>query len=1245
MKGNLLVLFGLMFAIFACSNDCLNVNVAEKNNNENNQSNIDEPEKRLTTLQDVVDNTNAGEEIDLSDYELTNYTATVNKKLTIKNGSLGNAKLTVTAENVKLEKLTDLSVSVSSRLTIADSKLSNLLIGTSGETSRSVTLSTDEAFAMVAVTNCEIENVSLDGFNSQLNITDTQTKIGDIATSTKAKVVLEAGSYEGIKDPTVKDDGEIARVDMSEDAKLSVLSIYSNPYKLEYNIGEEIDLSGLVVLGTYTTFVETFKSSGMESQCVDTITKREDEKDYTEKYDFSNAGVSLVTIVSKKNQEIKCRFCVFVKDSQNAGAENPEEKIEITDVTLKTLGTAKTVYKVGEILDLSCYQVVGKYKDLEVNLPYTSEPANGATLTVENTEIKFHYDGGTLTQTITVTLPYTVTFKDGDDILYTIEVAADSNLSQLPVAKSKDGYTFDGWYNGENEVTTEHKITGDLELTAKWTANKYTVKFNANGGSGEMENMSFVYNEEKALTANTFNREGFTFAGWATSANGNIAYTDMAKVKNLTAEDKATVILYAVWKTMVEYYVDSSGNDNDDGTVSKPFKTVQKAVDAAKAANVANDGQTVYVIYVMSDITGTETEFTNNNALINVVLEESETLNLKICSYDNNNDSVEINAAGKGRVMYINGNAVVTLENITLTGGETSDYYCSGVIIRGNGELIMNDGAIISDCKAPGGYGGGVLVGMSTGPGTYSPGKFTMSGGKISNCEASAGGGVYVTNSEFTMSDDATIENCLVTSTQYNNYGGGVYVGGGTFTMSDSAAIKNCEAMSESECEGSGGGVYVTFSGTFNMTGGEISGCTANNAGGGVWMDGGSSFDMSGSSKISGCIATQGDGGGVFVTGTEKPCTFKMSENATITDCSANQGGGISYGCGTNGTFEISDNVCISNNESKGSNMGGGGIYIDGKLVMTGGEISGNTSSYSGGGVCINSAGIFEMNNGTISGNTALNGNGVYVSNNGTFEISGGAVVDSGNDVYLSGEQTTITIAGELTLPSGISTVATITPSSYPYEKNVGAVDSIVEKVKVLSTGDSVTLTEELINKFVVTSDNGAKKWGIDTDGMLQCFASDFDTVIGSLTNEMVAGENVSKHYDLVTIEECSNDSYDDIIEALNGNDKITVSLDLSRTTGLTDISQSASFKNDNLTGIVLPDSLSSIGEYAFYNCSSLESVTIPAGVTTIGSNAFAGCGRLITVNYRGTQSQWQQISKGNNNFNGVTINYNYTGE
>ena len=306
----LLVLFGLMFAIFACSNDCMNVDVPQKNSNKNNQSNTDEPEKRLTTLQDVVDNANAGEEIDLSDYELTSYTATVNKKLTIKNGSLNNAKLQITGENVKLEKLTDLSVTSSSRLTINDSKLSNLLIGGNGETSRSITSDLETSLAMVSVTGCEIENVELIGFNSQLNIADATTKIDDIVTSTKSKIILEAGSYDGMKDPTVTDDGELTRIDMTKDKELSVLSIYSNPKKAEYKLNEEIDLTGLIVMGTYTASVEIFKSGGWKGEEIESVTKLENQNDYivTVNENFDTAGVKIVTITSNIETNINATF-------------------------------------------------------------------------------------------------------------------------------------------------------------------------------------------------------------------------------------------------------------------------------------------------------------------------------------------------------------------------------------------------------------------------------------------------------------------------------------------------------------------------------------------------------------------------------------------------------------------------------------------------------------------------------------------------------------------------------------------------------------------------------------------------------------------------------------------------------------------------------------------------------------------------------------------------------------------------
>ena len=82
------------------------------------------------------------------------------------------------------------------------------------------------------------------------------------------------------------------------------------------------------------------------------------------------------------------------------------------------------------------------------------------------------------------------------------------------------------------------------------------------------------------------------------------------------------------------------------------------------------------------------------------------------------------------------------------------------------------------------------------------------------------------------------------------------------------------------------------------------------------------------------------------------------------------------------------------------------------------------------------------------------------------------------------------------------------------------------------------------------------------------------------------------------------------------------------------------------LTSVTIPASVVIIGSRAFRECESLESVTIPASVTSIGNYAFDGCTSLSTINYTGTEEQWNAITKGSswvNNTGDYKITYNYT--
>ena len=122
---------------------------------------------------------------------------------------------------------------------------------------------------------------------------------------------------------------------------------------------------------------------------------------------------------------------------------------------------------------------------------------------------------------------------------------------------TKEGYHFLGWATpqGSDKVvyvdgaTISNITESSLTLYAVWKANTYTVVFNANGGTGTMDPQSFAYGESKALTANVFSRTGYTFLGWAkTNSADTEEFKDEQSVINLTAEDGATVTLYAVWK-------------------------------------------------------------------------------------------------------------------------------------------------------------------------------------------------------------------------------------------------------------------------------------------------------------------------------------------------------------------------------------------------------------------------------------------------------------------------------------------------------------------------------------------------------------------------------------------------------------------------------------------------------------------------------------------------------------------------
>ena len=117
---------------------------------------------------------------------------------------------------------------------------------------------------------------------------------------------------------------------------------------------------------------------------------------------------------------------------------------------------------------------------------------------------------------------------------------------------SRNGYSFAGWYLDETQYTGPDGLSiinwnenSAITLEPKWNANNNSIIFNGNGAtSGEMANQIIATDSSANLNNNLFVRNGYTFAGWSTTSNGEVEYANGA---SYTMGVNSSYNLYAVW--------------------------------------------------------------------------------------------------------------------------------------------------------------------------------------------------------------------------------------------------------------------------------------------------------------------------------------------------------------------------------------------------------------------------------------------------------------------------------------------------------------------------------------------------------------------------------------------------------------------------------------------------------------------------------------------------------------------------
>lgn len=147
---------------------------------------------------------------------------------------------------------------------------------------------------------------------------------------------------------------------------------------------------------------------------------------------------------------------------------------------------------------------------------------------------------------------------------------------------TRTGYTFAKWTTAANGTGTSYapgaSYTANAAATlyAQWTANKYTVSYDANGGTGAPSAQTKTYGQSMTITSAEPTRAMYRFLGWAESKTAASAQYSAGGAYNKAITSNVT--LYAVWELAYQPPVvskvtavrcDADGNDADDGTYAR----------------------------------------------------------------------------------------------------------------------------------------------------------------------------------------------------------------------------------------------------------------------------------------------------------------------------------------------------------------------------------------------------------------------------------------------------------------------------------------------------------------------------------------------------------------------------------------------------------------------------------------------------------------------------------------------------
>ena len=196
---------------------------------------------------------------------------------------------------------------------------------------------------------------------------------------------------------------------------------------------------------------------------------------------------------------------LFHNCSQLTTIQIPDSVLSIQDYAFGNCISLETIHIPVSVTSIGVYAFNGCPSSMTVTYPGSKKQWDSITgkdellnipLVCNKLEATFDPDNGE---------PTVTKFIDNDK---------NSKFTELVPEPTKENYTFAGWYNGNEKFDFTTVPTGDVTLTAKWTANDYYVSFvTEHGDPPTSQNVKY---NGTANDPGKLSEDGYTFIGWYT---------------------------------------------------------------------------------------------------------------------------------------------------------------------------------------------------------------------------------------------------------------------------------------------------------------------------------------------------------------------------------------------------------------------------------------------------------------------------------------------------------------------------------------------------------------------------------------------------------------------------------------------------------------------------------------------------------------------------------------------------------